>query len=203
MQETIRYNKVDPVIQWAQTFITVPTIKFTFSFIKKLRISGSLVWRTYFIKHQQSIVKYLWQVSKKVHSKRIFTLSLILILILKSFVNMGPEEWFWIQNNQKCIFLTILCRARKLIKIYTRPAYRGYRQKQEKCITDIKEEFLAPKTFNISTCPACKTTLQGGRQDKWILTYKQVEILQLFCHFLILIQSIQKIPVLKDMTGKN
>jgi len=35
MMETINYNKVDPVIQWAQIFITVAAIKFTFYFIKK------------------------------------------------------------------------------------------------------------------------------------------------------------------------
>ena len=35
MLETINYNKVDPVIKWAQIFITVSTIRFTFSFIKK------------------------------------------------------------------------------------------------------------------------------------------------------------------------
>ena len=57
MLETIRHNKVDHVIYWAQIFIAVATLKFTFSFIKKLRISRSLVWRTYFIKYQQSIVK--------------------------------------------------------------------------------------------------------------------------------------------------
>jgi len=34
MLETIKYNTIDPVIKWAQFFITVETIKFTFSFIK-------------------------------------------------------------------------------------------------------------------------------------------------------------------------
>jgi len=42
--ETINYNKVYPVIKWAQIFI-------------KLRIPKSLIWRTYFIKYQQLIVK--------------------------------------------------------------------------------------------------------------------------------------------------
>ena len=55
MLETIKYNKVD--FLWAQLFITVATIKFTFSFIKKLRIPITLVWSTYLIKYQQSIVK--------------------------------------------------------------------------------------------------------------------------------------------------
>jgi len=57
MLETIKYNKGDPVIKWAQNFVTVSTIKFTFSFIKTLRIPRSLVWSTYFIKYKQSIVK--------------------------------------------------------------------------------------------------------------------------------------------------
>ena len=35
MLETINYNKVDPVIKWAQIFIMVATIKFIVSFIKK------------------------------------------------------------------------------------------------------------------------------------------------------------------------
>ena len=35
MLETNSYNKVDPVIYWAHFFITVSTIKITFSFIKK------------------------------------------------------------------------------------------------------------------------------------------------------------------------
>jgi len=34
MLETINYNEVNPVIKWAQIFITVATIKLTFSFIK-------------------------------------------------------------------------------------------------------------------------------------------------------------------------
>jgi len=34
MLDKINYNKVDPVIKWAQIFIMVATIKFTFSFIK-------------------------------------------------------------------------------------------------------------------------------------------------------------------------
>jgi len=38
-------------------FRTVATIKYTFSFIKKTRIPRSLVWSTYFIGYQQSIVK--------------------------------------------------------------------------------------------------------------------------------------------------
>ena len=46
MLEAINYNKVDPVIQWAQMFITVATIKFTFSFRKKLSTPRSLVWST-------------------------------------------------------------------------------------------------------------------------------------------------------------
>jgi len=41
MLETINYNKVDPVIQWAHIFVTVATIIFTFSFLKKLRIPKS------------------------------------------------------------------------------------------------------------------------------------------------------------------
>ena len=41
--ETIKYNTVDPVIEWAQIFITVATIKFALSFIKKLRTPRSLV----------------------------------------------------------------------------------------------------------------------------------------------------------------
>ena len=49
MLETINYNKVDPVIWWAQIFITVATIKLTFSLIKQLRIPRSLVCSTYFI----------------------------------------------------------------------------------------------------------------------------------------------------------
>ena len=49
MLETVNYNKVNPVILWAQFFITVATIKSTFSFIKKLRIPRSLVWGVYFI----------------------------------------------------------------------------------------------------------------------------------------------------------
>ena len=57
MSETINYNKVDPVIYWAQIFIAVAPIKFNFFFIKKLIIPRSLVWSTYFIKYQQSIVK--------------------------------------------------------------------------------------------------------------------------------------------------
>ena len=52
MLETINYNKVDPVIKCAQIFLAVAAIKFTFSFIKKLRISRSLVnKKTYFIKY--------------------------------------------------------------------------------------------------------------------------------------------------------
>ena len=86
MLETINYNKVKPVIQWAQHFITVATIKLNFSFIKKLRIPRRLVYSTYSIKFEQSIVKQL----KKVHSKIMFNLCLILILILTSFVNTGP-----------------------------------------------------------------------------------------------------------------
>jgi len=35
----------------------VATIKFTFSFIKKLRIPRSLVWSAYLIKYKQSIAK--------------------------------------------------------------------------------------------------------------------------------------------------
>ena len=50
MFETINYSKVNPVIYWAQVFITATTIKITFSFIKKLRILRSLVWSIYFIK---------------------------------------------------------------------------------------------------------------------------------------------------------
>jgi len=57
MLETINYTKVDRVVKWAQIFITVATIKFTLSFIKKLRIMISLVWNKYFIENQQSIVK--------------------------------------------------------------------------------------------------------------------------------------------------
>jgi len=57
MLETINYTKVDRVVKWAQIFITVATIKFTLSFIKKLRIMISLVWNKYFIELQQSIVK--------------------------------------------------------------------------------------------------------------------------------------------------
>ena len=34
--ETFNYNQVDPVIKWAQLFKTVTTIKFTFSFIKRV-----------------------------------------------------------------------------------------------------------------------------------------------------------------------
>jgi len=36
---------------------TVATLKFTFSFIKMLRLPRSLVWSTFFIKYQKSIVK--------------------------------------------------------------------------------------------------------------------------------------------------
>jgi len=57
MLETIKYNTVDPVIKWAHFFITFTTIKFTLSFIKKLRNSRSFVWRTYLIKYQQLKVK--------------------------------------------------------------------------------------------------------------------------------------------------
>ena len=46
--ETINHNNVDPVIWWAQISIMVATIKFTFSFIKKLNIPRSLVGSTYF-----------------------------------------------------------------------------------------------------------------------------------------------------------
>jgi len=42
----IRYYKIDRVIKWAQMLITIETIKFTFSFLKKLRIPRSLVWST-------------------------------------------------------------------------------------------------------------------------------------------------------------
>jgi len=57
MWETINYNSVDPVNNWAQMFIAVSTIIFTFSFIKKLRFPKRLVWITYLIKYQQSLVK--------------------------------------------------------------------------------------------------------------------------------------------------
>jgi len=53
MLETINYNKVDPVIKWAQIFTAVATIKFTFFSIKK----HMDIKRTYLIKYQQSIVK--------------------------------------------------------------------------------------------------------------------------------------------------
>jgi len=39
MLETINYNKVHPVIYWAQIFIMFITIKFTVSFIKKAKNS--------------------------------------------------------------------------------------------------------------------------------------------------------------------
>ena len=78
VSETINYNKVDPVIQWAQISITVTTIKFTFSFIKKLRIPRSLVWSTSLIKYKQPIVKELWQVLKTIHIRRLFKLNLVL-----------------------------------------------------------------------------------------------------------------------------
>ena len=40
MLETINYNKVDPVSWWAQIFITISNIKFTFSLIKSLESLG-------------------------------------------------------------------------------------------------------------------------------------------------------------------
>ena len=46
MLETIYYDKVEPVIYWAQLYITIETIKCTVPFIKKLRILKSLVWST-------------------------------------------------------------------------------------------------------------------------------------------------------------
>ena len=52
MLETINCNKVDPVIYRAPIFIKVATIRFTCSFIKKLRFPRSLVWSTYIIKYQ-------------------------------------------------------------------------------------------------------------------------------------------------------
>ena len=51
MLEKINYDKVDPVSKWAQLFIKVAILKFTFSLKKKeLRTLRSLVWSTYFIK---------------------------------------------------------------------------------------------------------------------------------------------------------
>jgi len=64
--------------------------KILFFYKKKLRIPRSFVWSTYFIKYKQSIVKLFLEVLIKVANKIIFNLSLILILILKSFVNTGP-----------------------------------------------------------------------------------------------------------------
>jgi len=99
MFETIKYNKVDPVIWWAQIFITFATIKFTFSFINKLIIPRSLVWSAYFIKYHQSIVKTIIVGFKKVQSRIIFIFSLTLILILKSFVNTGSGV---LPNDSSC-----------------------------------------------------------------------------------------------------
>ena len=59
MVETINYNKVDPVNKWARIFIAVATIKKNLFFHKKLRIPKYLVWITYLINYQQSIVKSL------------------------------------------------------------------------------------------------------------------------------------------------
>ena len=73
-------------------FLNVRNYKIYLLFHKKLRIPRSLVRSTYFIKYQQSIFKY-FLFFLKVHSKRIFNLSRILILILKSFVNTGPYVW--------------------------------------------------------------------------------------------------------------
>jgi len=58
MLETIKYNKVDPVIKWAQFFITVATIKkIAILSLNKLRIPRGLVWMICCITYQQSIVK--------------------------------------------------------------------------------------------------------------------------------------------------
>jgi len=62
--ETINYNNVHIVIYWAQLFITVATINFTFSFIKSLVFREVLFAGTYLIKYQQSIVKLIIANSK-------------------------------------------------------------------------------------------------------------------------------------------
>jgi len=72
--------------------MTVATIEFTFSFIKKPWNSDKSGLEYMYIFDQLLSVNSLISIIglTKIQSRRIFNLSLILILILKSFVNTGP-----------------------------------------------------------------------------------------------------------------
>ena len=80
MLETIKYNKVGPVIWWAHIFITVATIKFTFSFIKKLTIPRSLVWST------------------KLSRIRLKLKILLLWTFFKTYYNYLTIDWWYLIN---------------------------------------------------------------------------------------------------------